>query len=75
MAGINADTTNPDEFKNDTGELDNSKYMDYKIEQLQNVKDRVKYTLNLTLTKKDKTWILNDITETDRQKIHGLYNS
>lgn len=68
-------TSNPNEFKNDSGEIDNSKYMDYRIKQLQNVKDRVKYTLNLTLTKQDKTWILNDITEVDRQKIHGLYNS
>ena len=49
--------------------------MDYRIKQLEDVKERVKYTLNLTLTKKDKKWVLNDITETDRQKIHGLYNS
>lgn len=68
-------TNNADEFKNDAGELDESKYMDYKIKQMQDVKDKVKYTLNLTLTKKDKTWVLNDITETDRQKLHGLYNS
>lgn len=68
-------TTNPDEFKNDAGELDNSKYMDYKLNKLKETKDKVKYTLNLTLTKSDKKWVLNDITETDRQKIHGLYNS
>ena len=59
---------NPDKFKTETGELDNSKYMDYKIE-------KIKYTLNLTLTKADDKWVLNDITEADRQKIHGLYNS
>lgn len=66
---------NADKFKNQEGELDASKYMDYKIEQLKNVKDKIKYTLNLTLTKSDKKWILNDLTEADRQKIHGLYNS
>ena len=38
-------------------------------------KDKIKYTLNLTLTKKDKKWVLNDISESDRQKLHGLYNS
>lgn len=68
-------TTHVDEFKNESGELDNSKYMDYKLEKLKDAKDKIKYTLNLTLTKSNKRWILNDITETDRQKIHGLYNS
>ena len=29
----------------------------------------------LKLTKKDKKWVLNDISESDRQKLHGLYNS
>lgn len=68
-------TKNPEEFKTDTGELDESKYTDYKIKQMKETKDKIKYTLNLTLTRSDKKWILNDITEADRQKIHGLYNS
>lgn len=67
--------TNPDQFKTETGELDNSKFMDYRIERLKEVKDKVKYTLNLTLTKADDKWVLNDISQADRQKIHGLYNS
>jgi len=66
---------NPDEFKNDNGEIDNVKYVDYRIKQMQDTKDKIKYTLNLTLTKQDKTWVLNNITEVDRQKIHGMYNS
>ena len=68
-------TKNPQEFKTDTGELDESKYTDYKIKQMKETKDKIKYTLNLTLTRSDKKWILNDITEADRQKIHGIYNS
>ena len=43
--------------------------------KMEAVKDKIKYTLNLTLTKKDKKWVLNDISESDRQKLHGLYNS
>lgn len=66
---------NPDEFKNESGELDNTKYMTYRINELKKVTDRIKYTLNLTLIRNEKKWILNDITESDRQKIHGLYNS
>lgn len=66
--------TNNPEFVGEDGNVDNVKFMDYKIEQMKNVKDKAKYTLFLTLTKKDKEWILDDITEPDRQKIHGIYS-
>lgn len=64
----------PDEFQKSDGSVDNEKFMDYKIGKLKSGKDRVKYTLNLTLTKKDDVWTMNDITETDRKKIHGIYS-
>ena len=48
--------------------------MDYKLKQLSLVKDKVKYTINFTLTKTDDKWTLDDITEIDRQKLHGLYS-
>lgn len=68
-------TTNKDDFLDkDTNEIDDEKFMDYKLEQLENVKDKVKYTINFTLTKKDDKWKLDDITEIDRQKLHGLYS-
>lgn len=67
-------TTNKDEFLDEDDEVDDEKFMDYKLEQLDEVKDKVKYTLNFTLTKEDNDWKLDDITEIDRQKIHGLYS-
>ena len=68
-------TTNKEEFiKEDTKEVDDEKFMDYKLKQLSLVKDKVKYTINFTLTKTDDKWILDDITEIDRQKLHGLYS-
>lgn len=68
-------TTNKEEFiKEDTKEVDDEKFMDYKLKQLSDVKDKVKYTINFTLTKTDDKWILDDITEIDRQKLHGLYS-
>lgn len=54
--------------------IDQEKYMDYKIKQLKDVKDKVKYTLTMTLTKKENKWVLDDVSEVDRLKIHGLYN-
>lgn len=53
--------------------LDEEKYMDYKIEAMKKVKDKVKYTIDFTLTKDDDNWKMDDISEIDRQKIHGIY--
>lgn len=65
---------NPLEFKlND--ETDISKFNDYKLEKLEDTKEKVKYTLNLTLSKIDDKWVLDDLTDIEISKIHGLYNS
>lgn len=64
-----------DEFVNEEGTLDQKKFMDYKIEKMKETKEKVKYTLNFTLTKKENKWTMDEITETIRQKIHGIYES
>lgn len=64
---------NNQDFLDDEGNIDDVKFMDYKIDKIKNVKDKVTYTLNLTLTKHDKNWKMDDITDTDREKIHGTY--
>ncbi len=51
-----------------------SKYIDYKIKQLKNVTDKKKYDITFNLSKdEDGIWKLDDISDIDRQKIHGLY--
>ena len=50
-----------------------SKFVEYRLGKLKDAKDRVKYTIDFTLTKVDNVWTLNDIDDTTRQKIHGLY--
>ena len=50
-----------------------SKFIQYRLDQLTNTKERVKYTVDFTLTKVDNKWKLNDIDDATRQKIHGLY--
>ncbi len=67
-------TDNNDKFVDENGNLKDEKFVDYKLEQLKKVKDKVTYTLALTLTKVDDKWKMDDITETDRQKIHGIYD-
>lgn len=68
-------TTNKEEFiDTNTNTVDDEKFMEYKLEQLEQVKDKIKYTINFTLTKSNNKWQLDDITEIDRQKLHGLYS-
>ncbi len=67
--------TNQDEFIDpETNEIDDAKFMDYKLDQMDKVKEKIKYTINFTLTKDDDNWKMDDITDIDRQKIHGLYS-
>lgn len=79
FASANQDTEtyvdeHPDEFLDKNGESSNELYQDYKIDQLKDVKERIKYTLDLGLTKTDDEWKLDDLSDMERQKIHGLYS-
>lgn len=65
----------PEEFADDEGITDDVKFMDYKIEQMKDAKEKVTYTITFTLTKNDDVWELDDITDIDRQKIHGMYSN
>lgn len=62
-----------DEFNNEEGVYDISLFTKYRLEKLKEVKDTVKYTLNMTLTKIDNEWVLDTISDTDESKIHGMY--
>ena len=64
---------NSDKYKDSTGEINTTIFNDAKLTNLENVSDRVKYTINFTLSKTDDEWIVDDLTETERMKIHGLY--
>lgn len=65
---------NQDEFTDENNNIDNEKFMDYKIKEMKNANDKVKYTIDFTLTKNNNKWQLDDIDEITRQKIHGIYN-
>ena len=66
-------TNNQSEFLNETGGVDVEKFNDYKLRELKNAKDKVTYTLNLTLKKVDDKWTLDNLTDTEISKIHGMY--
>ena len=62
-----------DEFMDENDTISTIKYNDYKLNAIKEMNDRVKYTINFTLSKIDEEWIVDDLTDTERQKIHGLY--
>lgn len=65
---------NQSEFLTTENTIDIEKFNDYKLKSLKNAKDKVKYTLNLTLKKVDDKWQLDDLTDTEISKLHGMYD-
>lgn len=60
-------------YSNDTT-LDKQNYNKDKIEALKNAKDKVKYTLDLSVVKDDNNnWKVEGLTSSDRKKIQGMY--
>jgi len=65
---------NPKEFNNQNNEYDEKLFTAYRLKKLSKVTEKVKYTLEINLTEINDEWQINDITENDQMKIHGLYN-
>lgn len=63
---------NEDEFKTND-EYDKKLYNDYRIEELKKASDTVKYTIDITLTKIDGEWVIDDIPNDVEDKIQGVY--
>lgn len=61
------------EFYNDNDEFDNSKYISYKLKLMHECNDRVDYQITFSLKKVDNEWILEQPTNDDLEKIHGIY--
>jgi len=68
-------TTHINEFENEEGSYDNSKCLDYKLEQLKNNNVTVEYTIEFNLEKNDNDeWEVQEMSNEDLEKIHGIYN-
>ena len=55
------------------GKYDKTLFTKYRLDKLKEAKDTVKYTLDMTLTKVDDEWQLDDLSDIDEKKIHGMY--
>ncbi len=70
------DSSHEDNVDREDGDIIevSSKYIDYKIEQLKSVTDKIKYTLTFDLEKNDDEWKVLEISDIDRKKLHGLFD-
>ena len=66
-------TTNESEFLGEDDEFDEVKFNTYKLDLIKESDERVKYTIYFSLTKENDKWILDDLTETEEEKILGIY--
>lgn len=66
-------TTNEKDFMDEEGIFDEIKFNTYKLDLIKASKERVKYTIYFSLTKKDNEWVLDDLTDTEEQKLLGIY--
>lgn len=58
-----------------TNDYDEDKFMDYKLKEMEKVTDTVKYTIEFTLTKVNGEWQLDALSNSDIEKLHGIYVS
>lgn len=65
---------NPQEFYNEDKLYDINKFIDYKLEKMKNTSERVTYTITLNVVKEDNKYVIEELTENDLKKIHGIYN-
>lgn len=67
-------TNHPEEFYNENNEYDVNKYIDYKLDKMKNMLDKIEYTITLTVIKEDDEYVVLQPTEETLEKIHGIYN-
>lgn len=68
-------TTEDDDDDTTTTDYDEDKFMDYKLTQMENVNDKVTYTIEFTLTKTNGEWQMDALNNSDIEKLHGIYES
>lgn len=61
------------EFADEAGIVSQTKYTNYVINQLAKTKEKVKYTIDLNLTKTNDKWKLDGLDSDSEDKILGIY--
>lgn len=65
---------NKDEFNNDNGIYDVAKFITFQLDKMKAATETVKYKLELKVVKSDDDWDVAQLSNSDLEKIHGIYN-
>lgn len=65
---------NKKEFFDKNGEYDETLFNEYRLDKLKKANESVKYTIDMTLTKIDGKWVIDDVSNDTSDKIQGIYN-
>lgn len=65
---------NKNEFNDNNGVYDVSKFITFQLDKMKAAMDTVKYKLELKVVKNDNDWDVTQLSTTDLEKIHGIYN-
>ena len=63
-----------EEFQDEAGNYDIVKFNDFKISQLMNVTDTIKFEIDFQVIKTNGKWVLSELTNDDYLKLSGMYN-
>ena len=63
----------PEEFLDTDGNYSESIFQEYRLNAIKDTKERITYTLYVTLTKINDKWTIDELTNTDEEKILGIY--
>lgn len=63
-----------DEFNDENGEYDVIRYLDYKLDQMKMMTERIEYTIDFYVVKTSDGWVVSSLSNSDLEKIHGVYN-
>ena len=65
---------NKEEFNDENGEYSVVKFNDYKLNKLKEAKDKIRYTIEIKLTKINEDWTVDKLDSKTYDKINGVYN-
>lgn len=65
---------NREEFNNENGEYDVDKYLEFKLNKMKKTTDTIEHTIKFTVVKEEDKYVVEQLSNDDLLKIHGIYN-
>lgn len=62
-----------EEFNDEEGKYDRSKFLDYKLLRMKDATDTVMHEIEFKVVKNGDNWNVSQLSNTDLEKLHGIY--